>query len=160
MIRLATPEDRDAITALHLASWQDSYAGILPPEYLRDGLAGDLAAKWAARTFAPPELTLVAFTGKEMTGFVCALTGREPPLIDNLHVRPDLRAGGTGGKLLEAMKVVLREGGFARACLTVLEENAAAHRFYLRHGGVDEGSVADEIVGFPVASRRIGFDLR
>ncbi|WGH80370.1 GNAT family N-acetyltransferase [Jannaschia sp. GRR-S6-38] len=94
-----------------------------------------------------------------MTGFACALTDRDPPLIDNLHVRPGLRGGGTGGRLLAAIKAALAEAGFARAYLTVLEENAAAHRFYLAHGGVDEGAVDDMLVGHPVRARRIGFGL-
>nr|WP_281494196.1 GNAT family N-acetyltransferase [Jannaschia sp. S6380] len=117
-------------------------------------------AKWAARTFAPPEVTLVAFTDDELTGFVCALCDRDPPLIDNLHVRPDLRGGGTGAKLLAAIRVALRAAGFARAYLTVLESNPRALAFYLANGGLDEGSVEDVMVGRTVRARRIGFDLQ
>ena len=159
MIRRATPDDRAAIRDLHLASWQSSYGGVLPEGYLRDDLPADMAAKWAARTFVPPELILVDYTDDELTGFACALTDRDPPLIDNLHVRPDLRGGGTGTELLAAMKVALLEAGFDRAYLTVLAENDRAHRFYLRHGGVDEGAVDDNLVGHAVEARRIGFRL-
>ncbi|WP_299814366.1 GNAT family N-acetyltransferase [uncultured Jannaschia sp.] len=159
MIRPATPDDRAAIRDLHLASWQSSYGNVLPARYLTEGLPADMNAKWAARSFAPPELVLVDYTDRELTGFACALTDRDPPLIDNLHVRPDLRGGGTGTELLAAIKVALREAGFDRAYLTVLAENDRAHRFYLRHGGVDEGPVDDTLVGHPVAARRIGFRL-
>lgn len=159
MIRRATPADRAAIRDLHLASWQDSYGAELSAAYLRDDLPAEMDAKWAARTFAPPELTLVAFTDTELTGFACALTDRAPPLIDNLHVRPDLRGGGTGAKLLAATKVALAEAGFDRAYLTVLQSNPRALAFYLANGGTDEGAVEDMLAGHPVKARRIGFDL-
>lgn len=160
MIRRAVPADREAVRALHLLSWQDAYAGVLPPDYLRDGLPAAMRAKWAARTFEAPELTLVALADTELTGFACALRDRDPPLIDNLHVRPDLRGGGTGGKLLAAILLALGEAGHARAFLTVLGENQAAHRFYMAHGGEDEGMVDDMLVGHPVRARRVGFALR
>ncbi len=159
MIRPATPADRAAICALHVASWQDSYTDTLPASYLRDGLPGDMVTKWAARHFSAPELTFVAQDGATITGFVCALTDRTPPLIDNLHVRPGLRGSGTGAKLLTTALDALRRAGFARAYLTVLDTNIAAQRFYLRHGGQDEGAVEDEIVGYAVQARRIGFAL-
>ncbi|CTQ33478.1 GNAT family N-acetyltransferase [Jannaschia rubra] len=160
MIRRATPADRQAIRDLHLASWRDSYGAELPADYMADGLARDMDAKWAARSFDRPELTLVAYTDTELTGFACAILDRDPPLIDNLHIRPELRGGGTGGKLLLAMKVALRQAGFDRAYLTVLESNPRARAFYLSHGGIDEGPVEDVMVGRRVRARRIGFDLQ
>ena len=150
MIRPATSADRTAIRDLHLASWRDSYGAELSADYLRDTLPAAMDEKWSARTFGAPELTLVAYTDTEMTGFACALTDRDPPLIDNLHVRPELRGGGT---------VALREAGFVRAYLTVLESNPRALAFYLAQGGVDEGPVDDIMVGHVVKARRMGFDL-
>ena len=159
MIRLATPADRAAIRDLHLASWQDSYGAELPAAYLRDELPAAMDAKWAARRFAGPEITLVATEGQEITGFVCALTDRHPPLIDNLHVRPGLRGQGTGASLMTAIKAALRRAGHDRAYLTVLASNPRALAFYLAQGGVAEGQVDDQLVGHPVKAIRIGFDL-
>ncbi|MGB3409201.1 MAG: GNAT family N-acetyltransferase [Jannaschia sp.] len=160
MIRRAVPADRDAICALHLASWQDSYGTELPADYMAQGLPRDMAAKWAARSFAPPEVTLVAEGRGGIAGFACALTDRDPPLIDNLHVRPDLRGSGTGARLMAAIKEALAARGFAHAYLTVLQSNPRAHAFYLANGGVDAGAVDDVMVGRPVKARRIGFDLQ
>lgn len=160
MIRRATSADRAAIRDLHLASWQDSYGADLSAAYLRDDLPAAMDAKWAARSFAPPELTLVAEELGQITGFACALTDRDPPLIDNLHVRPGLRGGGTGAKLLAAMKETLAGAGFTNAYLTVLQSNPRALAFYLANGGTDEGPVDDTLVGHPVRARRIGFDLQ
>ena len=162
MIRPATEADRAAILALHVASWRDAYGPWLPPAVLRDVVPGYLDAKWAPRTFGAGEAVLVDAVDGALAGFVCAVwaEGADLPLIDNLHVRPGLRAGGTGGRLLTALKAALRDAGFARAWLTVLDGNDGALRFYLRHGGGDEGTEADMLVGQPVVVRRIGFDLR
>ena len=159
LIRPATAADLDAIAALHLASWRDSYGVELPDEVLRDVLPGHLRDGWAARTFSPPELTLAAEADGALAGFACTLTDRDPPYIDNLHVRPDLRGRGIGARLLAATKDALRDAGHERTCLTVLERNPLAHAFYVANGGVDEGGQDDLLVGRPVRSRRIGFDL-
>ena len=157
MIRAASEADRDAILALHLASWRANYGVELDEAVLRDVLPGWLAEKWAARTLRWPEVALVAEGGDGLDGFVCALADRDPPLIDNLHVRPGLTGRGTGAALLRAVREALAERGHPRSYLTVLERNPRALAFYLREGGVDEGTVDDELVGRAVKARRIGF---
>ncbi|MEM8848653.1 MAG: GNAT family N-acetyltransferase [Pseudomonadota bacterium] len=165
MIRPAREADRAAIVALHLASWQASYGIELPEAVLRDILPGYLAQKWAARAFGDGQVTVVA-EANGIVGFACALTDRTPPLrtspwplIDNLHVHPDLRGGGWGGRLLTAMNTALAEAGFAHSTLTVLSRNDGARRFYEAHGGRDVGEEDDTLVGRPVKVRRIVFDL-
>lgn len=157
MIRAATPADRDAVAALHLASWRANYAAELDAAYMRDGLARDLAAKWAARRFAWPEVVLVDEADGKLVGFACALADRDPPLLDNLHVAPGLQGRGTGAALLRATREALARAGHPRCYLTVLESNPRALAFYLREGGTDEGPVDDVMVGRPVKARRIGF---
>ena len=157
MIRAATGADRDAVRALHLASWQANYRGTLPDDYLRDALPAEVAAKWAARSFEWPEVTLLEEGPDGPAGFVCALADRAVPLVDNLHTRPGLYGRGTGARLLRAVRAALAERGFERCTLTVLESNAAGLRFYLREGGRDEGPEEDMLVGHPVRVRRIGF---
>lgn len=159
MIRHATAADREAIAALHLASWQASYGVVLPEAVLRDVLPGYLARKWEARGFGPDQVTLVAAGAAGLDGFACALTDRPVPLIDNLHVRPSRRGGGIGAALLAALLDALRAAGAAAAELTVLERNPRAHAFYLRHGGRDIGGEDDRLAGRPVRVRRVRFDL-
>ena len=45
MIRDATPADRDALAALHLASWQANYGTELDAAFLRDVPPGEMAAR-------------------------------------------------------------------------------------------------------------------
>ena len=158
-IRLATHADRAAVRDLHLASWRANYGAELPADFLLNRLPAEMEAKWAARGFVWPELTLVVDGRDGLAGFVCALADRDPPLIDNLHVRPGLNSRGVGAALLNAALDGLAERDFGAATLTVLESNPRARAFYLRMGGRDAGTVADELVGRPVTARRIDFDL-
>ncbi|WP_371157898.1 N-acetyltransferase family protein [Jannaschia sp. 2305UL9-9] len=158
-MRVATSADRPAIVALHLASWQSTYGIELSDAVLRDVLPGYLSDKWAARSFGSDQITLLAFDGDRLAGFVCALTDRPIPLIDNLHVAPPLRGGGLGARLLKGVNAALAERGFRRSDLTVLSRNTRAYAFYLAQGGEDEGEEEDMLVGTPVRVRRIGFDL-
>ncbi|GIT92812.1 hypothetical protein JANAI62_32700 [Jannaschia pagri] len=159
-IRPATARDRRAIIALHLASWQSSYGIELPQHVLSDVLPGYLADKWTGRTFGADQVTLVAeVPNGDVAGFVCALTDRAVPLIDNLHVDPARRGGGLGKRLLQAVNAALAEQGFRQSELTVLSRNTRAYAFYLANGGEDEGEEPDTLVGKAVRVRRIAFAL-
>ncbi|WP_298429229.1 GNAT family N-acetyltransferase [uncultured Jannaschia sp.] len=159
LIRAATEADRDAIVALHLASWQSSYGIVLPARVLSDVLPDYLAVKWAPRGFGPDQPTLVAEAGGEVLGFVCALRDVAPPLVDNLHVHPTARGRGTGAQLLAAINKALAATGAAASTLTVLEANTRAIAFYRAQGGRDAGPEDDMLVGHPVKVRRFLFDL-
>lgn len=157
--RHATDADRPAIMALHLASWQATYGIELSLAVLRDTLPGFLSGKWAKRAFGPDQVTLVLEEPEGLVGFVCALTDRPVPLIDNLHVAPSHRGRGFGARLLSAVNAELAARGHTQSELTVLSRNTRAYAFYLAHGGEDEGEEDDDLVGKSVKVRRIGFAL-
>lgn len=67
------------------------------------------------------------YTSRESAGDVTAelvVTG----------VRRDVRSGGLGGRMVRALAAELRGRGVSRYRVTVKEKNAAALRFYARHG--------------------------
>lgn len=63
-------------------------------------------------------------------------------LLDELYVEPARRGGGVGGAVLRHMVEICRELGVAAIEINVDESDAAAMRFYERHGfsGVDPDS--------------------
>ena len=63
-------------------------------------------------------------------------------LLDELYVEPAHRGGGVGGAVLRHMVEICRELGVAAIEINVDESDAAAMRFYERHGfsGVDPDS--------------------
>ncbi|AKV87151.1 GCN5 family acetyltransferase [Microbacterium sp. CGR1] len=63
-------------------------------------------------------------------------------LLDEMYVEPARRGGGVGGAVLRHMVEICRELGVAAIEINVDESDAAAMRFYERHGfsGVDPDS--------------------
>ena len=48
VIRPAVPGDAEAIAAVHLATWRDAYAGILPADFLDALRVNEFAQRWRA----------------------------------------------------------------------------------------------------------------
>jgi ribosomal protein S18 acetylase RimI-like enzyme len=161
VIRDAVPRDRGRLLALHAASWKVTYGKMLPPD-LRDdaALRTHLRGGWDARTFAPPEIVLVAEAAGALTGFVFALANRSPPFVDNVHVAASHRALGVGRALFASLARRLLEGGAEEAELTVLEANEGARRFYRRIGGEEGPAREITFIGRPVAARTVRLDCR
>jgi len=142
VIRPATVADVAAIAAIHVASWRDTYAGILAPDYLNGPIEADRLAIWSERLRERPPSQLVDIAcdpAGSAVGFVCGFRDFEPPwgsLIDNLHVCPGARSHGLGERLLRgAARQLAATGADSGLHLWVFEANVAALRFYQRLGG-------------------------
>ncbi len=90
--------------------------------------------------------TLIAETGAgETAGFVIAHCDQAnvpgAAYLVTIDVLPALRCRGLGGVLLTAVEQVICGGGAQRMDLHVYTENAAAIRFYERHGYVRRSRV-------------------
>lgn len=146
--RRATPADAGAIAAVHTAGWRSVYRGLLPDGFL-DGL--DLAAHtahWRTRLTDPRLPVLVAEGDDGPLDAFCALGPTTDPdhagaegvwQIHQLYVSPARRGGGIGGRLFDAALDVARAEGARVLSLWVVEQNAAARRFYERHGMQPDG---------------------
>jgi GNAT superfamily N-acetyltransferase len=141
-IRSAGPADAPAVAALHTASWRTAYRDILSEPYLA-GAHVERAQYWQARMAAwNPTSSFLALAEQdgEAVGFACVMADAEPEhgaLLDNLHVRPDIKRGGIGRRLL------MRAGAWVAAAragtpmhLKVFLTNENAVGFYRRMGGI------------------------
>lgn len=148
-LRPMTAADADAVAALHAASWRVAYRGILADHYLDHEVDADRQSVWRERLQGPattPAFGIVAEgPSGRMIGFAYVLPGHDPvwgTLVDNLHVHPELKGGGIGRKLLQA---VVRELGPEHRqkplFLWVLDANEPGKRFYARMGAefTDQG---------------------
>ncbi|MES2341410.1 MAG: GNAT family N-acetyltransferase [Pseudomonadota bacterium] len=63
-----------------------------------------------------------------------------------LLVAPDARGSGLGERILEALKTWVRGHGGRAIRLVVQDQNPAALRFWLRHGFVQIGTAAQELM--------------
>jgi GNAT superfamily N-acetyltransferase len=141
-IRSAGPADADAVAALHAASWRKAYRDILSEAYLANAHV-ERAQYWQARMAAwDPARSFLALAERDgdALGFACVMADAEPAhgaLLDNLHVRPDIKRGGIGRRLLTragAWVAATRPGTPLHLTVYLANENAVG--FYRRMGGI------------------------
>jgi ribosomal protein S18 acetylase RimI-like enzyme len=145
LVRPAVPTDARAIAAVHVATWRDAYAGLLPDDLL-DGLDVDERAEtWRGRLAALPD-GLFAFVFEldaEVRGFVSggpSRVGGAGGEVYAIYVDPGFQRLGAGRQLLEAAARQLAGSGFAEASLWVLAGNRAAQGFYESQGWRPDGT--------------------
>jgi GNAT superfamily N-acetyltransferase len=168
-LRLATDADARAIAELHLASWRSAYAPFLPAGVLQSLELDPHAVEWRRRVGVPEvriELEerdgkLIAFCAHGPSGDEDAKAHPAPRTweIKNLHVRPDLRGTGSGGRLFDLSVVHARRTGASSLTLWVVEGNASARRFYEKKGMTLDGGRTTHTLGpdgtMPVVRYRI-----
>ena len=160
-IRPATPDDARPIAEVHVASWREAYRDVLPPDFLERLSVDEREAQRLAALTDPEEGsgTVVAETGATIVGFAAFTRSRDDDAgpetgeIPAIYVAPEVVGTGVGRALFEAALDGLREAGFSRATLWVLEANARARRFYERAGWSWDGTVSDH--QFECANRPI-----
>lgn len=173
-VRRARPGDAAAIGAVHVATWRNVYAGVLPEEYLaglssvrhaigyeqaitdrRHGHAVFVAVASGADT--PPGRT--DGDGGVVVGFVSGGKGRRPGLcgeapagsgeVETLYLLDDYRDRGLGRRLMRAMAAHLAAIGCRSVVLWVLRDNPTRW-FYQRLGGRAAARESIRFAGRPV----------
>lgn len=147
-IRPAVPDDARRIAEVHVASWRDAYRGLLSDEYLERLSVEEREARRLATIAdpAPGSGTLVAEQGGEIVGFASFSASRDEDAPDTvgevpaIYVDPGAVGTGVGRELFAAVSEALRDAGYARATLWVLEANERARRFYEKAGWTWDGA--------------------
>jgi ribosomal protein S18 acetylase RimI-like enzyme len=145
-IREATVADARAIAEVHVEGWRWGYRGLLPDEVI-DALDVDRREQQWVTGFTDRwrdgDACFVAEDGAgRAIGFAAAGPSADehaqPPdgagEVYSIYLREAARDRGVGRRLLAAVERSLREHGFRRAVLWVLEDNARARAFYERAG--------------------------
>src|SRR6266852_3699626 len=140
MIRPATLEDATAIARVHVASWQSTYRGMLPDEFLASLSETGYAERWKRVIGDGSSKVYVAEDGGEVVGF--ASGGRERAgetgytgELYAIYVIDAAQRRGFGRELVRATVTGLRELGLDDMIIWVLRDNQPARAFYERLGG-------------------------
>jgi ribosomal protein S18 acetylase RimI-like enzyme len=141
MIRPAKLEDAPAIARVHVASWQSTYQGMLPDEFLASLSEIGYAERWKRVIAEGSSKVYVAEDGGEVVGF--ASGGRERAgetgylgELYAIYVIDAAQRRGFGRELVRASVAGLRELGLDDMIIWVLRDNQPARSFYERLGGV------------------------
>jgi GNAT superfamily N-acetyltransferase len=148
------PDDADAIAAVHVASWQAAYAGVLPDHVLAALSVAERATRWRTRLVAPsPSTTLVAADHDDVLGFASVGPSRDPdapsPDTGQLHaiyVDPTRWQAGIGRALFARARDLASAHGHHVLTLWVVADNARARRFYERMAMHADGAQKREVL--------------
>jgi GNAT superfamily N-acetyltransferase len=149
-IRDASTDDAGAIAAVHVGSWRWAYRGHLPDETL-DGLdVSEREAEWLRVLTSDDSRhrVLVAEGPDGIVGFASVGSTRDGDAEDGtgelyaIYLVEDAAGAGLGRSLLACSTAALRDAGFVRATLWVLETNDRARVFYEREGWSWDGTTS------------------
>ena len=139
-IRSATPDDVPQIAKVHVESWQESFKGIAPEDYLKSMSVDRRQEVFAERLTNPTYNLLVAEEpDRGVVGFIDFGT----PDFENygfdarvysFYLLPEFQRLGLGGRLFENCRRAMSDAGYGSMCLDTLEMSPY-RRFYEKHGG-------------------------
>ncbi|SFK06276.1 GNAT family N-acetyltransferase [Cellulomonas sp. KH9] len=153
-IRPATTDDAAEIAAVHVRSWQEAYAGIVPAEHLRSLDPDSRRERWAQMLAAGPAdhvRTLVAESDGRLLGFATYGPSRDEDArrgereIYSIYLDPGTWGHGVARDLIRS--VLAEVGERTPMALWVLADNARARHFYRRHGFSPDGVERLETIG-------------
>jgi GNAT superfamily N-acetyltransferase len=150
LVRLATRGDAETIARIHVASWRESYAGLMPTETLANLDVAGRARRWReifAAARASDAVFLLEYPGEGPAGFASCGAQRIDRLaslgysgeFEALYILRRSQRRGGGRALMRAMARHLLGQGWNAASVWVFRDNPPARRFYEALGGVETG---------------------
>lgn len=148
------------IARVHFESWQATYAGVLPSDYIDGPMRADIERIWV--NWHPSKLGLGALDAQDQllaiaTYDMPAETG-EAAYLDNFHVLPQFHGTGVARDLFVAGVEAVEADGASSLWLTVLDTNARARAFYAKMQGREGAIQDDEMLGYKVQSVPVHWD--
>ncbi|HYE52895.1 MAG TPA: GNAT family N-acetyltransferase [Azospirillaceae bacterium] len=151
MIRQAEFGDAAAIAAVHVASWRETYGGLLHDVVLAAQSVEERTARWHQILRSPDRAcdNFVALAEGGIVGFASSgpCRGAGLPADSEIYAIYLLRRAqglGLGRRLLEHCMDALWTHGHRSAGLWVLEENRGTRGFYEAMGGVPRGTKVED----------------
>lgn len=147
-VRTATIEDARAISAVRVETWRAAYAGLMDAailEHLDAGVEAERRAeRWEAMHADDRMIEVVAEQDGTVIGWGCAGPSNQSSMpahgqVYALYVLRSHWSTGAGHELLTVLEAGLRDRGYRRALLHVLDGNERAARCYERHGWREDG---------------------
>lgn len=146
-IRTASLADASDLAGVHVASWRETYVGMVPEAMLSALSVDSRTAMWerilGERTTGRSTAVYVADIGGKVVGFASCGAQRTTALAERgydaevsaIYVLRDFQRRAIGTRLLFATAADLSRMGFGALSLWVLRGNRPARRFYERYGG-------------------------
>ncbi|MBP2290339.1 GNAT family N-acetyltransferase [Azospirillum rugosum] len=142
VIRDARPSDAVGIAKVHVASWRETYPGLVPDTYLVNLSEAAAAMRWhnAVQAHAKGQGALVVVDGMDKIVGFATYGGRRVPVegyegeFYALYLLEEAKSQGIGRRLMAVMAERLLESGQRNAVVWCLRDNPSRW-FYERLGG-------------------------
>lgn len=152
-IRYASVLDADIIAQIHTSSWQVAYKGIVPDEILNslDPVKRSQQMKIQINEFS--ESYGIVYKGEEPTGYVCFGHSRDQDALENdgeiyaIYLLPKFYHQGFGTQLIQWCEKELKQKGYQRIFIWVLENNVKARNFYQKNNYLFDGTINEIKIG-------------
>ena len=156
-IRPPREEDVEVLAHLHVSTWKETYAHLLPADYFSAAVLEQRRRQWTwiVQHVSDEWRAAVAETEAGLVGFALAspVDGQDAPrptVLNMLYVLRSHQGTGIGQALLD--DVLGTRPGF----LWVAQDNSRAQAFYRRNGFAADGvEVVDEMTGAFVDLRMV-----
>jgi putative acetyltransferase len=136
ILRPATADDVEAVTAVFHRGWHDAHPGLVP-EGLTERRTLEAFRERVAQRIAETDETTVAEVDGAVAGFLMVHDDE----AEQVYVDRPYRGTGLANLLLTEAERQIAEAGYDVAFLAVVRGNARAQTFYSKQGWVDEGDV-------------------
>lgn len=140
----AGPADAEALARVHVASWRETYRGLLPDAYLARMSEPSHARRFARALLhpGPDDVTLAAADRAGIVGYAQAGPSRRKRTgeaeVATLYLLRTAQGRGLGARLLTETARALAARGALSLMVSVLRDNVAARGFYEHLGGEAE----------------------
>ncbi|MFK7601278.1 GNAT family N-acetyltransferase [Deinococcus sp. SM5_A1] len=146
LIRPATPADAPAIARIHTTSWRETYAGLMPDDFLDRMTSEDMRQRretnWGRTISQGLETVLVAEQDGEVVAFASAGAARDHPGYEaelmTLYALKSVQGHELGRALFRELVQKIKADGVPNLALWVLDANPT-RQWYLRQGGHEAG---------------------
>lgn len=149
LILPAGPGDAEALAQVHVASWRETYRGMLPDAYLARMSVADFTRRFRRSLThpGPNDVTLAAVTRDGLVGYAQGGPSRSriagEAEIQTLYILRTGQGSGVGRRLLVDSARALAAQGATSLMISVLRDNARARGFYEHLGGEAEAPRAE-----------------
>ena len=128
--RAAEKSDIPAMARIRAAEWETE-------DYWRKRIAGYLDGELHPQKALKPRVSYVSYEGDSLAGFIAGHLTRRYSCdgeLEWINVIPERRGSGIASELLRLLAAWFVVQKALRICVDVQPTNAAARRFYMRHG--------------------------
>ena len=168
-LRISSPsyEDLPEVARVHVAAWKQAYVGQVDPAHLDKLDVADRLRRWQEQ-FPDRNVCglLIASLNNKTAGFICFGPGRDTDRQDwgeiyAVYVLEPHWGAGIGYRLQKDALAQLKNDGFERAFLWVLDTNHRALEAYRRWGGIlERDRLKHQLIGSqPVTEVSVSFCL-